>query len=211
MSSSIYLFSISSHPGTIQINPLTINFFKSDVDFSKYDNFIITSKQISKILSFYEVKTDDLKPALCISKQSAKSYKAIGGEVLEVGKGYGDDLCSSISNYSKETKWLYLRAKEVASDFVEVLREDGYCIDETILYESRCSESLKNLSFEENAKFIFTSPSSVKCFLKESEIPENAQVIVIGKTTAKALPKNINYTISQEKTIQSCVDSIQTN
>lgn len=209
MSKQIYLFSISSHPDAISINSLDITFLKPDIDFSNYDYFIITSKQVSESLKQYEDSTP--KPALCVSSQSALSYEAIGGEVLDIGGGYGDSLVDKIKEYPKETKWLYLRAKVVASDFVDVCKDDGYDIDEIVLYESGCSKEIDNANIEDDSILIFTSPSSVKCFLKNHSISEGSEVIVIGKTTAKALPINIKYQVSSETTIESCLNLIKNN
>ena len=200
----IYLFSISSHPDAISVNSLDITFLKPDIDFSAYDALIITSKQTSKALTQYDKKEYIDLPALCISKQSAKSYEALGGTVLAIGEGYGDTLVDKIKSFDKTKKWLYLRAKVVASNFVEVCKNEGYNIDEAIVYESQCSQEILNTKVEEDAVLIFTSPSSVECFLRNSEIGVKNKVIVIGKTTAKALPKNVQYTISDEKTIDGC-------
>jgi len=202
---AVYLFSISSHPDAISINSLDITFFKPKIDFSSYDALILTSKQASKALTQYDKEEYIHLPALCISQQSAKAYEALGGKVLDIGAGYGDTLVDKIKLYPKEKKWLYLRAKVVASNFVEVCKNEGYCIDEKVVYESQCSQEIAQVKVEEDAVLIFTSPSSVECFLRNSEIGVKNRVIVIGKTTAKALPKNIQYTISDEKTIDGCL------
>jgi len=198
-----YLFSISSHPHAKSINSLDITFLKPNIDFSKYDYFIITSKQTSEALKQYE--NSQLKPALCVSVASAASYEEIDGKVLEIGGGYGDNLVDKIKQYPKDTKWLYLRAKEVASNFVSTCQADGYDIDEVIVYESGCSKEIWHVEVEEEAVLIFTSPSSVDCFLKNHTISPHAKVIVIGKTTAKALPKTTQYIVSDETTIESCM------
>ena len=207
MSKPIYLFSISSSPHAISVNSLDINFFKPDINFSKYDYLIITSKQTSEALKQYE--NLQLKPALCVSVASAKSYEEIGGEILDIGGGYGDNLVDKIKSYPKTTKWLYLRAKIVASDFVRTCQNDGYNIDELIVYESDCSKAIWDVEVEDDSILIFTSPSSVKCFLKNHTISSHAKVIVIGKTTASALPKNINYQISEKTTIDSCFELLK--
>ena len=204
--SKTYLFSISSHPDAVSVNSLQINLFKPQVDFSKYDYLIITSKQASKFLEQYETHQYKDIPALCVSVQSALSYENLGGQVLEVGGGYGDNLISKIKSYPKESRWLYLRAKVVASNFASLCVDDGYIIDELISYESSCSEAIKSVEVEEKATLIFTSPSSVKCFLKNHTIESSHKVIVIGRTTAKALPDDIEYKISQDTTIKSCMD-----
>ncbi|MEA1891900.1 MAG: uroporphyrinogen-III synthase, partial [Campylobacterota bacterium] len=109
-----------------------------------------------------------------------------------------------IKEYPKNSKWLYLRAQTVASNFVSTCRDDGYDIGEAVVYKSDCSEEILNVDVEDDATLIFTSPSSLKCFLKHSNIKESHSIIVIGKTTAKALPRGIKYQISTQTTIQSC-------
>lgn len=203
----VYLFSISSHPDAISINSLSITFLKPSIDFTQYDNLIITSKQSCEALKQY--LHVELKPALCVSTASAKSYENIGGKVLDIGGGYGDDLGDKIKEYPKKTKWLYLRAKVVASNFVSTCKDNGYDIDEAIVYESKCSNEILNVHVESDATLIFTSPSSLKCFLKNSSIEKSHNIIVIGKTTASALPKGITYQVSTQTTIASCLKLIK--
>ena len=206
MSKKVYLFSTSSHPQTTSINSLDITLLKPHIDFFKYDYFIITSKQVSESLKQYTPRI--LKSALCVSSLTAASYESIGGHILDIGLGYGDSLKNMIRSYPKETKWLYLRAKVVASNFVNQCKEDGYSIDESIVYESECSREIKSIIVEDKATLIFTSPSSVKCFLTKHKINEKSKVIVIGKTTAKALPNGIGYSIAKNTTIESCMELI---
>ncbi|WP_457746467.1 uroporphyrinogen-III synthase [Sulfurimonas sp.] len=201
----IYLFSINSHPDAIHINSLDITFFKPEIDFSKYDALIITSKQASKALTQYDNADYLHLPALAVSRQSAQSYEKLGGKILEIGEGYGDNLVEKIKSYSKDKKWLYLRAETVASDFVDVCRQEGHKIDELVLYRSACSDAIGCVNVEDNAILIFTSPSSVKCYLKDHILSKEQLVIVIGKTTAKALPEDVEYILSTETTIESCM------
>ncbi|MDO8453003.1 MAG: uroporphyrinogen-III synthase [Sulfurimonas sp.] len=206
MSKKIYLFSISSHPKAISINSLDIKFLKPKIDFSKYDYLIITSKQASEALKQYDKNEYLDMPALCVSVQSALSYEDIGGKILDIGGGYGDNLVNKIKTFPKETKWLYLRAKEVASNFVSTCADEGYLIEETIVYESQCSKAIGHVRVEEDAVLIFTSPSSVTCFLKNHVLSSSNKIIVIGKTTASALPKGIDCIISAETSIESCIN-----
>lgn len=208
MKVKVYLFSTSEHPNAISVNSLDIKLLKPEIKFSNYDYLIITSKQASEVLKQYDIESYKDKKALCVSSVSALSFKSISGTVLEVGEGYGDTLIEKIITYPKETKWLYLRAKTIASDFVSIAKSKGYNIDEIIVYESRCSKKIKNTQVEKDAILIFTSPSSVKCFLEKRTISKLNRVIVIGKTTAKALPVGVNYTISEDTTIESCMKII---
>jgi len=206
MKKHIYLFSTSSHPDAISVNSLDIELLQPEIKFSLYDYFIITSKNASKALEKYAKDEFISKQAVCVSHQSALSYEVLGGSVLAVGEGYGDNLQTIIQAHAKETKWLYLRAKEIASPFVKELQKEGYNIDEKIVYESTCAKNLTKITINKESILIFTSPSSVKCFLKNNTINKASKVVVIGSTTALSLPKNIEYIISKEKNIASCIE-----
>ncbi|MBT5933959.1 uroporphyrinogen-III synthase [Sulfurimonas sp.] len=205
MSKQIYLFSTSFHPDVISVNSLDITLLKPSINFCDYDYLIITSKQAVRALQQYDTTTFIDKRALCISEVTAASFEEIDGTVLEVGSGYGDDLHKSVSQYPKKTKWLYLRAKKVASNFVETLTHEGYCIDEEIVYESKCSDEMKNIEIEDNAVLVFTSPSSINCFLQNNQISLTNNVVVIGTTTGKSLPPGLTFNIAKENTIESCI------
>ncbi len=198
MNNKIFLFSATSHPDAIHINSLDFEFFQPKIDFSQYDYLILTSKKAVDALLFYEKEKYIHIPALCISKFTQEYYESKGGKVLEVGGGIGSDLKEIIVQYPKEKKWLYLRAKEIAGD--------GFGVDETIVYESRCSKEILDFRLSNEAcTLIFTSPSSIKCFLTHNLIHENAKVVVIGKTTAKQLPKNQTYLLAKKSSIEECI------
>ena len=201
----IYLFSISSHPEAHHINPLFVTFFKPKIDFSRYDAFIITSKQAVEALKQYDRSDFSHIPALCISKATANAYKSLGGAVLDVGKGYGDTLLEKITQHPKERKWLYLRAETIASDFASKARMSGYEVAEKTLYKSECSQQILKTQIPNEAILIFTSPSSVRCYLQNHVLFPSQKVVVIGKTTAKALPKESECIVSDDTTIERCM------
>jgi uroporphyrinogen-III synthase len=207
---NIYLFSTSPHPDAISINSLEISFLHPHIDFSNYDYLIITSKQAINALKQYSNYDYQTTKALCISNATAKASKDAGIELLEVGQGYGDKLTDIIKKYPKSTRWLYLRAEVVASDFVQICQDEGYLIDEQIVYKSKCSQQIKETKISQDAILIFTSPSAVKCFLKYHTFSKKHFCIVIGKTTAKTLPKEIPYTIASEPTILACIELAKT-
>lgn len=204
----IYLFSLSSYPDTIHIPSLDVEHRSPEIEFASYDYFLITSKQAIKALKNYQDLS--LIPAICVSKKSAEAYEKIGGEVLDIGDGYGKSLIAKVQEYDQTKRWLYLRAQRVASDFVAELKAKGYNIDEKIVYKSECSQAILDVKPEEDATLIFTSPSSVNCFLKTHIFSKKHKVIVIGKTTAQALPKNVSARVCDTNSIESCVKIAQT-
>ena len=206
MKRQIYLFATSKHPDAISAQSLQVRFLKPNIDFSKYDYLIITSKQTVKALEQYDKEDFINIPALCVSPKTAASYEGFGGNILEIGDGYGDNLVKNIKAKSKDKKWLYLRAEVIASDFVQRSKHEAYDIDEEILYVSECATEGLEVKVKDNPILIFTSPSSIECFLKTHTIDKNAKVIVIGKTTAKSLPKEVKYMIAQNTSIDSCME-----
>jgi uroporphyrinogen-III synthase len=206
MSKQIYLFATSKHPDAISAQSLQVRFLKPTINFTKYDHLIITSKQTIKALKQYKEQDFINIPALCVSKKTADAYKDFGGNILDFGDGYGDNLINHIEKKPKDTKWLYLRAESIASDFVARCKADGYSIDEEILYVSECAKEALEVEVEKSSILIFTSPSSIECFLKTHTIDNDAKIIVIGTTTAKALPDGLSYEISKHTSIDSCME-----
>jgi uroporphyrinogen-III synthase len=200
----IYLFSLTKHDGVTHINTLHVEYFTPAIDFKKYDYLIITSKQVFEALKSYGDVWKS-KPVLTVGTPTAKALENAGGMLLEYGPGYGDDLTKIIKSLPKEKKWLYLRAKEVASDFAAICKEAGYNIDEAVMYETSCSEALLHVNVEKGATLIFTSPSSVRCFLKHHDLKPTHKIVVIGLTTAKVMPLHVKYKIADEPTLQSCI------
>lgn len=198
MNKKVYLFSATPHPDVIHINSLDFDFYQPSIDFCVYNYLILTSKKAVDALSYYPKEDYIHIPALCISRFTKEYYESIGGKILKVGNGIGSDLQKIIDTYPKEKKWLYLRAKKIAGS--------GLSVDECIVYESRCSNEILNFRIpKEECTLIFTSPSSIKCFLLNNTISHDANVIVIGKTTAKFLPKNIKYNIANDNSIKDCI------
>ena len=208
MPKNIYLFSLTPLDGVKHINSLHVSYFTPDIDFKNYDFLIITSKQVVEALKNYDDTWKSLS-VLAVAKPTAQAVKKAGGKILEFGSGYGDNLVTIIGSYPKEKRWLYLRAKEVASDFSLTCKESGYNIDEVILYETSCSSECLHVKVEEDATLIFTSPSSVECFLKYHDFKTTQKIVVIGTTTAKAIPHGVSYKIAEEPTMQSCLKKAQ--
>ncbi|NCO00888.1 MAG: uroporphyrinogen-III synthase [Epsilonproteobacteria bacterium] len=206
MPKPIYLFSTSKHPEAINVASLEIELLKPTIDFSKYDYLIITSKQASEALKQYDKSEYIHIPSLCVSKKSAEAYEALGGKVLACGNGYGEDLSKTIQKFPHAKRWLYLRAEVIASDFISTCQREGCNIDTVVVYKSQCSQNIRHVEIEQNAVLIFTSPSSVNCFLDNHTINQDSKIIVIGETTAKALPRDIEYIVSKERTIENCMD-----
>lgn len=79
-------------------------------------------------------------------------------------------------------------------------------IDEAILYETTCNDASAGKKIDEHGVLIFTSPSSIECFLKYYTILPSHSIVTIGKTTRDAFKEAKEVAISPEPSIVSAVE-----
>lgn len=82
---------------------------------------------------------------------------------------------------------------------------DGKKIDEAIIYETSCNSQMEMVPIADDGILIFTSPSSIECFLQRYSFHSSHSVVVIGKTTQNALPSSIESFMAETTTIEACV------
>ncbi len=200
----IFLFSKTSHPDVTHIPILNTLFLQPSIDFKNYDAIVLTSKQAVTALEKISPEWKKV-PALSIASKTEAMVKEAGGILLDRGDGYGDSLDDIIANKYADLRWLYPRQKVVASNFKERVKERGIVIDDVIVYETSCNEACRDVTLPEEAILIFTSPFTIECFLKFYTFRSTYQVIAIGKTTAKVLPKEVKFVMPDTPNVDSCV------
>ena len=200
----IYLLSNQKYPNVENLEVFQIEYIKSNIDLSIYDALIFTSK--NAIYSLDSFNKDWKKiDSFAIASKTANIIKEMGGKVVFTGiTSHGDEFAQELITLLKNKKVLYIKALKTVSNLVKILKENDVLIDELVTYQTSCKKS--NISLEDNSVFIFTSPSSVECFFSQYKWKDNYKAIVIGKTTAKYLPKEVNYTISSETSIDECIN-----
>ena len=201
---NIFLFSKTSHPDVTHIPILNTNFLKPNINFENYDAIVLTSKQAVTALDNISPKWKSI-PALSIASKTEEMVRNAGGTLLDRGEGYGDMLDDIIATKYATLRWLYPRPKIVASNFKERVKARGIVMDDVIVYETSCNETCKEILLPEDAILIFTSPFTIECFMKFYEFKSSYKVIAIGKTTAAALPKNVNYVMPDTPNVDACV------
>ncbi|TLP35859.1 uroporphyrinogen-III synthase [Arcobacter arenosus] len=199
-----YLLNNQKFDGVINLEVFKIKYIPSSFDLKKYDALIITSK--NAIYSLNSFNDDWIKvPCYAIAKKTADIILKNGGIVEYTGSsGHGNDFAKELKDKLANKKVLYVRAKEVASNLVNILKESNTDIDELITYETVCNDKL-NIELEKNSTIIFTSPSSVNCFFKNYSWDKSFNAIVIGKTTSKCLPNYVNFKISPVTSVEECI------
>lgn len=200
----IYLLNNQKFDNVENIEVFKIEFLKPQTDLSKYDALIFTSKNAVYSLNSLDKRWKNIS-SFAIAKKTSDIIIEEGGKVEFSGSsGHGNDFANELIPLLKSRKVLYVRAEEVVSSLVKILRDSNINIDELITYKTVCNDEL-NMVLEKNSTIIFTSPSSIKCFFKKFQWDESFKAIVIGRTTAKYLPDYVNFKLSSKTSVEECI------
>lgn len=184
---------------------IKIETIKCDIDFSAYDAIIFTSKSAIYPLNSYNQKWKS-KPLYVIAPQTAKAASNLGGKIKFVSKEkHGNEFADELVPLLKNKKVLYVRGSKIVSTLVEKLNTNGVICDEAIVYKTVCVEFKKKIVLPKNSAIIFSSPSTIECFLKNATWDESYIAISIGYTTKNYFPPYITPIIAQTTSLDSCV------
>ena len=199
----IYLLSNQIYAEVENLEVFKIEYIESKIDLLKYDALIFTSK--NAVYSLESFNKDWKKiPSFAIAPKTAQVIEKLGGKIACTGiTSHGNDCAQELIALLKNKKVLYIKALKTVSNLVDILKNNDVLLDELVVYKTSCKKS--NVALENNSVFIFTSPSSVECFFQQYSWNDSYKAIVIGKTTALYLPKNVDYTISSETSIDECI------
>lgn len=203
----IYLLNNQKYEGVENLEVFQIEYIQSKINLSKYEALIFTSKNAIYSINSFNSSWKSI-PSYAIAINTANIIKELGGKVEFIGKAsHGNEFAKELVEKLKNKKVLYIKAFRTVSNLVEILRKNNINLDELLAYKTKLKKSNKNL--EKNSIFIFTSPSSVEYFFKQYSWDISYKAIVIGKTTAKYIPKDIPYLISSETSIKECIKLAQ--
>ena len=199
----IYLLNNQKFPEIENLEVFKIDYVKTEIDFFKYDALIFTSKNAIYSIDSFNKDWKNI-PSYVIAPKTADVVKNLKGNLVFVGiSSHGNEFAMELIPLLKGKKVLYIKASKTVSNLSVILKENSVILDELIAYETTCKKVNTNL--EKNSVFIFTSPSSVECFFKQYTWNDSYKAIVIGKTTANYLPKEVEFSISSETSVEGCV------
>ena len=203
----IYLLNDEKYEGIKNFATFEINFLDVNINCSKFDAIIFTSKNSVLALEKIDKSWKNLE-IYSIGKGTSKLINELGGRVFHEAKNsYGDEFAIEIAPLLKDKKVVFPRAKDVVSDIVGILQFSCVNVKDYVVYENRCKKPSDIVSKPNHEDiFIFTSPSSVKCFLQYYALSKENIIVAIGKKTAKAIPEKFKVYIPKEQTIDSCVE-----
>ncbi len=184
---------------------IKIDTIKVDFDFSKYDGIIFTSKNAIYSLNSYNQEWMS-KPIYAIAPQTAKVASNMGAKIKFVSKEkHGDEFAQELVPLLKNKKVLYIRGSKVVTNLVETLNSNGVICDEAVVYQTVCVNFTKKIKLPKKSVIIFSSPSTIECFLKNAQWDESYKAVSIGHTTEKYFPDFITPYVSETTSLDSCV------
>lgn len=201
----IYLLSPKPQGATIHLPMISFRLCEQSIDFDGIDLLMFTSKQAVISIEALNPKWKEI-PTLAIGEATASQIEFLGGTVAYQPKSfYGKNLAQDILTYFQDKKICYLRPKEVSFDSRGFLEKEGVVLDEKIIYETSCIKYPKSNQPPKGAIIIFTSPSTIACFLKNFGWDESYCAVVIGKSTQKHLPTHAHYVVAHTPKIDACI------
>ena len=205
MQRAIYLLSPTLKEGTIALPMIDFSITVKSIDFSQSNTLIFTSKQAVVTAELIDDSWKDY-PCIAIGAATKKQIEDLGGKVIYHPKSfYGEVLSQDIAQFFRDKKLLYLRPKEISFDSKGFLNKEGIILHEQIIYETSCLQYTNKEKPSKNAIIIFTSPSTIHCFLKNFIWDESYVAVVIGKATKVHLPFDAKYVVADTPLIASCI------
>ncbi|KIM11638.1 MAG: hypothetical protein KU37_05460 [Sulfuricurvum sp. PC08-66] len=201
----IYVLSDKPVEGAKNLAIFTIQAMQVQPVLTHYDALIFTSKNGVAVLDAMRLPWKKI-PAYAIAPQTAKAIKNRAGNLRYVGKTkHGDSFAHELVPLLAGKRVLYVRGKHVVSSLHTILRTHGIACDEAIVYETVCQTPSKPIVLPKGATIIFSSPSTIHCFLQNVPWDESYHAIAIGRTTAGHFPPHIHPTVADTTSIESCV------
>jgi len=192
----IVTLSNREYEGALSLPLLEFTYFRPPIDLTQYDALIITSKEAIKALSY--LKWQDMR-VYCVGEATAKLVPNVA---YSQNSGGAFELVEYLKKNSINEKLLYCRGERVSVNIASKLR-----VDETVLYKSSCVEDKPETKIASNSTIIFSSPSTVSCFLKYYKFESSFRAIALGKTTALSLiDAKIPHIVSPSTTILSAIE-----
>ncbi len=205
INSPIYLLSPTQKEDVIALPMIHFTKYTEMIEYGVCDMLLFTSKQAVLQAEDIDPKWKKL-PCIAVGSATRKQIEALGGKVIHSPESfYGKQLAQDIILHFRDKKILYLRPKEVSTDIKTYLQKEGITIHEQVIYETSCLSYTKAQAPCKNAVIIFTSPSTVHCFLKNFEWDESYQAVVIGEATKSHLLPTMKYVVADEPLIDACI------
>ena len=202
---SVYLLSPSPREGVNHLPMITFYTVAEEIDFLGCDTLMFSSKQAVKSAEMIDPAWKTY-PCIAIGGATKKQIEMLGGHVIYYPKHfYADTLAEDIARLFAKRKLLYLRPKMISFDSKGFLATKGIVLQEQVIYETSCIAYRPEDAPRKAAIIIFTSPSSIRCFLENFIWEESYTAIVIGHATQVHLPQGADFSVADTPLIDACI------
>jgi uroporphyrinogen-III synthase len=175
------------------------------IDYQGCDTLMFTSKQAVESAEAIDSEWKKL-PTIAIGGATAGKIESLGGTVLYHPEHfYGKSLAEDVLKRFYSRRVLYLRPAVVSFDSRTFLSNAGYELKEQIIYETFCRPHSSQAKPESGGVIIFTSPSTIHCFLEQFGWESSYTAVVIGTATLEHLPENADYAVAERPLIDACI------
>ena len=201
--SPIYLTSPLSRPGTHPLPMIEFSLVADHLELENCDILMFTSKQA--VISAERIDSAWKRlPAVAIGPATEKQIQKLGGTVLYRPKEYyGATLARDLIEKFRRRRILYLRPRQVSFDSRSYLAKSGIELREQIIYETSCRHYAPEEAPPPGAVIVFTSPSTIHCFLENFPWRPDYHAVVIGRATLQHLPEGAKSKVASEPTIDA--------
>lgn len=203
---SIYLLSPKAKKGVLSLPMITFKSTAKRIDFSACDTLMFSSKQAVITAESIDPEWKTI-PAIAVGPATKKQIEILGGEVIFYPQNfYGEQLAEDIASFFNDRNILYLRPKIIIFDSRGYLAKRGITLQEQIIYETSCLHYAREDQPPESSVIIFTSPSTIRCFLENFEWLSSYTAVVIGQSTKMHLPKECDFAVADQPLIDACIE-----
>ena len=201
----IYLTSPLKREGTRSLPMIAFELTAERIDYQGCDTLLFTSKQAVRSAEAIDPEWKRL-PAVAIGPATEREILALGGRVLHRPKRfYAKELANDLAELFRERSLLYLRPEKVSFDTRGFLERAGIGLKEQIIYRTLCCRYDATEAPEAGSIIVFTSPSTIHCFLENFSWDESYTAVVIGEATLEHLPSGVRYAVAGEPSIDACL------
>jgi len=206
----IYLLSPKVKEGVNSLPMISFETVAERIDFSACDTLMFTSKQAVMTAEAIDPEWKKI-PCIAIGPATRKQIEVLGGRVIFQPKHfYGEHLAKDIASFFKDRHILYLRPEKVSFESKAYLQKSGIELQEQIIYKTSCIEYASERQPPESSVIIFTSPSTIRCFLGNFNWLKSYTAVVIGQSTKEHLPEESHYVVAEEPMIDACIEKALT-
>jgi len=168
------------------------------IEFGGCDTLLFTSKQAVLTAEAIDPAWRSY-PSIAIGSATKRQIEVLGGEVLyHPTHFYGEALSQDIATF-----------EVISFDSKAFLAREGIVLHEQILYRTSCIEYDATSRPPSGAVIVFTSPSTIHCFVKQFGWEESYHAVVIGYATQEHLPQGALYSVAETPLIDACIQKAQ--